>query len=349
MRAASSSPEWWSGVVLLRRRATAALVASNTLMSLGGGMQMLLHGWLAVSWGGSLWMLVAFAASRIVPKLLLTLPAGVLCDRVPRARLLAATRGVDVAASLLPLAGFFAPMPLLWVLAASTLAGAIHAFDLPAGRGAMADITPPRDLHAAVAVNSAGHQAAALLGPALAFGLASWPGRPAALLVSALVLAGAALVSRLVPGAPPPALARASRLDRTSFVRYLMSAPPVLLLMAASAAPGVVDRMIALLLPSVGASRGSVGFALVAPELGALFAAVVLAVAPVRLGAVAVLAGVLLYGGLVVVASQNVHEAQMLIVALAVAGMARLVVNATAQARLQCVVPAAVRGRVFAV
>ncbi|MHB8375501.1 MAG: MFS transporter [Dehalococcoidia bacterium] len=347
--ASSDRPEWWAGMGLLRHPPLAALITSNTLMSLGGGMQLLLHGWLAVSWGGSLWMLVAFAASRMVPKVLLTIPAGVLCDRLPRARLLGLTRGVDVAASLLPLVGFVAPMPLLWVLAGSSIAGAVHAFDLPAGRGAMADMTEPTDLHAAVALNSAGHQAAALLGPALAFGLASWPGRPAALAVSALVLAGAALVSRAVPSAARPDRAHGTRRAPASFVRYLISTPPVLLLIVASAAPGVVDRAIALILPSAAGSGGSVGFALVAPEVGALLAAAVLAVAPVRLGAAAVLAGILLYAGLIVVASQNTREAQMLVLTLGVAGMARLIVNATAQARLQYVVPAEVRGRVFAV
>src|SRR6185295_7922636 len=87
-----ASPLWWAGIRLLRQRAAGALIGSNTLTSLGGGMQLLLHGWLAVAWGHSAWFLAIFAATRIVPKIVLTVPAGIVCDRVPRARLLFACR-----------------------------------------------------------------------------------------------------------------------------------------------------------------------------------------------------------------------------------------------------------------
>ncbi len=340
---------WWAGIELLRRPRLGALVASNAMMSLGAGMQLLLHGWLAVSWGQSLWMLGAFAASRLLPKMVLTVPAGIICDRVPGDRVLRTARAVDVAASLLPLGGFFAPLPLAWVLAASTLAGAVHAFDLPAARGALADLVEPKDLHATVALNSTGHHVAALVGPALAFGLASWPGRPAPLLVSAALLAVAALISpRLATTAreaPSPAVP-----DTTAaFVRYLFSTPGILLLILAGSAPGLLDRGIALALPSAGGGGSSTSLALVAPEIGALFAALALAMSPVRLGVAAVISGTVVYALFVALASQNTHEAEVLIAALACGGMARLVVNATAQTRLQHLTPAGVRGRVMAV
>lgn len=339
---------WWAGLELLRRPRIGALIASNAMMSLGGGMQLLLHGWLAVSWGGSLWMLAAFTASRLVPKILFTVPAGIICDRVPRDRVLKISRAVDVVASLLPLAGFFAPFPLFWVLGASTLAGAIHAFDLPAGRGALADLTEPGDQHAAVALNSAGHHVATLIGPALAFLFASWPGRPAPLIISAVLLGVAALISpRLGPNRPDADVA-AGPSTTGEFVRYLVSTPAVVLLMLAAAVPGVLDRIIALALPSAGAGS-STGLALLAPEVGALCAAMALAMSPIRLGVAAVIAGSVLYAAFVALASQSTREAEVLVAALAFGGMARLVVNATAQARLQHLVPAGIRGRVMAV
>ena len=346
---AALPPRFWQGLSLLRRPVVARLVASNALMSLGAGMQLLLHGWLAVAWGHSLWMLVAFSGSRIIPKLLLTVPAGIICDRVPRARVLKLARAVDVAASLLPLAGFIAPMPLVWLLAASTLAGAVHAFDLPAGRGALADLTEREETHAAVALNSAGHHVAMLLGPALAFGLASWPGRPVPLLASAALLGIAALISPSLSATSRKEAAQPTPRSTAAFVRYLMSTPAVLLLILAGSAPGLLDRGIALVLPSAGAGGAATGLALLAPEAGALLAAVVLAMSPVRLGVAAVIAGTALYASFVTVASQNRHEVEILVLALALGGVARLVVNATAQARLQHLVPAEVRGRVMAV
>ena len=263
--------------------------------------------------------------------------------------MLKVARAVDVVASLLPLAGFLAPMPLAWVLAASTLAGAVHAFDLPAGRGALADLTDRDDLHAAVALNSAGHHAAALLGPALAFGLASSPGRPVALLASAALLAVAALISPRVDRKHPGERSAPPRDTTVAFIRYLTSTPTVLRLILAASAPGLLDRGIALALPSASGGGSATGVALLAPEVGALCAAVALALSPVRLGVAAVILGTALYALFISLASQNRHEAEVLVVALALGGVARLVVNATALTRLQHLAPPDVRGRVMAV
>src|SRR4029077_19888816 len=88
------------------------LVTSNALAAMGGRMQLLLHGWLIVAWGHSLLFLIAFAAARFLPKLVLTVPAGLICDRFPRARVLAAARLGGAAACLLPPAGYALPPPL---------------------------------------------------------------------------------------------------------------------------------------------------------------------------------------------------------------------------------------------
>ncbi|MGH7486313.1 MAG: MFS transporter [bacterium] len=335
-----------TGLSVLRNPPLAALISSNMFTSLGGSMQLLLHGWLAVQWGHSLWMLAALGATRILPKLLGAVPAGILCDRLPRTRVLAATRGAAVVASLVPLLGFVAPFPLLWVLAASSIGGAVHALDLPAGRGTLGDVSEPADLDAAVAFNSAGGHFAALVGPLIAFGLASWPGRPAALIASGAVLATAAVLSRRIPDLMPRRKAVADGVR--PLVRYLRSAPTATLLILVGVAPVLVDKAIALGLPSKAGGGASVGFALAAPEVGGLLAAGVLAIAPRRLGVGAIAAAGVLYAVFVFAAAQNLREGEVLIVMLAAAGVAKLVMIATAQARLQGIVPPSVRGRVFA-
>src|ERR1051325_4485859 len=100
--------------LLHQHREQLELVASNALAAMGGRMQLLLHGWLIVAWGHSLLFLIAFAAARILPKLVLTVPAGMICDRYPRPRVLAVARCLCALACLLPLAGYLLPFRFAW-------------------------------------------------------------------------------------------------------------------------------------------------------------------------------------------------------------------------------------------
>lgn len=313
-------------------------------------MQLLLHGWLAVEWGHSPLFLAIFAVARIVPKIVLTVPAGIICDRVPRTRVLFGARIGYALASLLPLLGLIAPMPMAWLLAGVVLAGAIHAFDLSSSRAVFGDIIDRDDLHAAAALNRAGFHIASLVGPALAFVLISGVGSGAALTVSATMLgAGALAVLPLHTGVVAVrngAVAAASG----GLLRYLKESPVAVLLIAAGIVPTFIDKAVALLLPSVAhGGGGTVSMALIAPELGALVMASVLAIAPIRLGAKVLIGTAMVYAVLIFTASTHAHEAEALVMALGLAGMASAALNTTTYANLQRLVPAEMRGRVFAV
>jgi hypothetical protein len=88
--------------------------------------------------------------------------------------------------------------------------------------------------------------------------------------------------------------------------------------------------------------------ALIAPEVGALAAACVLALAPIRLGVKALIVAAVLYAGFICVASLNSHQAEALVIALGLAGMASAALGTSTHASLQRAVPAEMRGRVFA-
>jgi len=346
----SANGSWWTGARLLKKRLSGALIGSNALASIGGGMQLLLHGWLAVAWGHNAIFLAVYAAARIGPKIALTVPAGILCDRMPRARILLISRVGYAVASLLPLVGLVAAGPIVWLLLGATLAGAIHAFDLSSARAVMGDIVAPEDMDAAVALNRAGGHVAALAGPALAFVLVSGVGSAAALAVSAVLLGASALAVLPLPHTLDFARRRDDDEDADSLVDYLRSQPAAVLLVMAGIVPTFIDKAVALLLPSVsGGGGGTVSMALVAPEVGALLAASVLAMSPVRLGVKALVVAALLYAGFISAASTHSHQMQALVIALGFAGMASAAINTSAQARLQRIVPAEMRGRVFAV
>jgi hypothetical protein len=112
-------------------------------------------------------------------------------------------------------------------------------------------------------------------------------------------------------------------------------------------APGIVDKLVLLLLPSVAGQGTSTSFALLAPELGAILAACVLAAVPIRLSLPATLSLAATYAVLLTVAIGFSGESTLLITGLALAGVAKLAFNTTSQIRMQETVPGRLRGRVF--
>lgn len=348
-----SSPavlSWWSGIRLLRQRYPALLIGSNAVSSAGGAMQLLLHGWLAVAWGGSPLFLLLFAAARLAPKIILTVPAGVICDMIPRKRIMLAARIGYTAASLLPLVGLTGQMPMVWLFSGVILAGAIHAFDLSSSRAVFGDVIDRDDMLAAVAVNRAGSHVSSLLGPAVAFLLISRVGAGAALGVSAFLLATAALALVPLPRIHQLCGDREIKESAHGLFRYLRQTPTALILVLAGIIPAFVDKAVVLLLPSIAeGGDATMSMALMAPEAGALVAAAVLAFTPVHPGVRSLIAGALLYALFLALASTQSHQAAALVVALGFAGMASAGIGMTAHGHLQRLVPADMRGRVFAV
>jgi hypothetical protein len=317
---------------------------------MGTGMLLLLQGWLAVSWGHSPLFLGVFAAARLIPKFVFTMPAGIICDRIPRRDVLFASRlGYSISA-VIPLFGFFAPLLTAWLFAGVILAGALHAFDLSSARATFGDTIERDDMYAAVALNRVGYQLTALLGPPAAFLLITGSGSAIALSASAVLLAGSAVLIL-----PLPAIVHAidgvrTGTGATGLLGYLKSSPATVLLLVGGIVPTFIDKGVALLLPSLSdAGGGSVSMALVAPEVGALLAVGVLAVAPLRISAEAIVAFGLLYVLLLCTATVRVDAIDVLVISLGLAGMASAIISTTTHAALQRLVPAEMRGRVFAV
>jgi MFS family permease len=127
---------------------------------------------------GVSWMMTTLSISPVMvalvqtatnlPTFLLALPAGALADIVDRRRLLLATQTWMLVAAgalaALTLAGVATPWLLLGVTFALGLGAALNA---PAWQAIMPELVPPDELHAAVALNSAGFNLARAVGPAL--------------------------------------------------------------------------------------------------------------------------------------------------------------------------------------
>jgi len=343
----TQTPTWWIGLRLLKQKTTALLIASNTISSVGNSMQLLLLGWLALS--NSALALGIFAVVRLVPKLLLSLPAGYVCDRLPRSRIVAVTRVGYAFASLLPLCCIVLGTPLAWLFASAALAGTIHPFDLSASRSIIGDTIDREDLQPAVGLNRAGSHIASMVGPTLAFVLISGVVSAAALCVSAAMLALGGLAILPIPSVVHVASnVRMGSASRALF-QYLWDTPTAVILVLAGVVPAFVDKAVLMLLPRATSSgEGTVSMALLAPELGALCGALVLAMAPIKLNALHLIGAAMLYALFLGVASAHSNEAPSLLAALGFAGMSSAALGTAVHARLQGEVPAEMRGRVFA-
>ena len=111
--------------------------------------------------------------TQLGPLLLLSLPAGVLADRLDRTRFVIAMQTVMLAGSV-ALAALVAWSAPLWTLFAAQLAiGVANALNAPAFSASMPMLVDRRDLPGAVSLNSAMINGSRILGPALAALLAT--------------------------------------------------------------------------------------------------------------------------------------------------------------------------------
>lgn len=149
--------------------------------------------------------------AQFLPVLFLSLVGGQAADRFDRKTILLVSYAARICATLLLLAT--TAMPTGWALAsiytAATMFGAVNAFTPAASNSLYPTLVPRSELASAIAWNSLGFQAAAILGPALGGFL--YIGGPNVVYATALVMTTAAiviLVTAKMPKQAPVANAR---------------------------------------------------------------------------------------------------------------------------------------------
>ncbi len=250
----------------------------------------------------------------------------------------------------MPLLGFVFGHGLLLLMIAIALGGAVHSFDLPSGRALLGDVPSDEELPSVIALNNGGSHLAALIGPPLAFLMG-----PFGLLISAVLFGIAAVLTALIDAPEPQCHVTQApsgvKTGAASSLRELFEfgrgTPVVTLLLALSLTPGVIDKSVLLLLPSISHGSGATSLALLAPEAGALLAAGVLATTPIRISLAGILAFAFAYSALLAAALSFSYMPLLLIAGLALAGVAKLAFNTTSQIRIQQAVPGGLRGRVL--
>src|SRR4051812_2779082 len=145
-----------------------AVWAASFVSNVGTWVHNVAAAWLMTSLAPSPLLVALVQTATSLPFFLLAMPAGALADVLDRRRLLMVTQTwmllAAAALGALTLAGLASP----WVLLAFTfLLGLGAALTRPAWMAAIPELVPPRDMPAAVVLNSVGFNLALAVGPAL--------------------------------------------------------------------------------------------------------------------------------------------------------------------------------------
>jgi MFS family permease len=148
-------------------------------------------GWLVLEMTGSAFALGLVGFARLIPILLLGLPAGALADRLDHRRFLVFTQtGAFAVATCLAAAAWLDLLSVPLILVLALLAGVCDAFSWPFISVLVKDIVGPEQFRLAVAINQARFNLTRVIGPAIGgFALAAF-GAPVALTITAVSVLG---------------------------------------------------------------------------------------------------------------------------------------------------------------
>lgn len=346
-----------STFVSLGRRDYRLLSGGLALAVVGWWSMIVAQGWLVVELTDSKFILGVVSACQSLPFLLISLPAGVLADRIDRRRLLTLTRGAVMAVSIALAALVLTDRITVWLLAAGMfVVGCGFALDLPARQSLIPDLVEPDELTNAMAVNQLTFTASTLIGPAIGGLLLATVGAGGAFLATAVGNAALILlITRMdFRERPRGRSGRSVRREIGQGLRYVVRDPVLQPLVALGAVVAVLGQPYQSLLPAVakdtlGLGPGQLGLLYIGVGMGATVG--VLSVAAVgnlrRKGAV-LLTGLVAFGGAIAALSLS-RDIAVALPTLAVIGLAGSLTVTLNNTVIALRAPADLRGRVMSV
>lgn len=331
------------------RRMWSAMVVSNV----GTFLQLTAGPWLMNELTGSPLLVSLVLTAITLPRLLLTLPAGVLADAVDRRTLL--ITGQLVSATSVGVMGVMTAVDAITptsLLALSFAMGVGSAISLPSAQTLIPDMVPAPLRAQAITLNSAAFNVARALGPSIGGALVAAGLTAAAFGANAVTFLGVVGVLLTFPrqAVEDPARQRMWR-SAALGVRYVRFTRPIRVLLVVTALFALTTASVQALLPNVVSDDlglGATGFGLLYGTFGtgALAGALSRERARNRLGAWMLPGSVLAFGAGGVVF--GLSRAPLLsAVALAVAGVAWVWTLTTLNASIQILAPRWVRGRII--
>jgi MFS family permease len=337
----------------LTSRSYRIYLGGQSLANTGTWMQSIAQDWLIYDLTHSSTSVGVTMALQFLPILALGLHTGGLADRLPKRRILLTTQTLNAATTtalaVITVAGAVRPAD---VYAFALLSGLIFAFDSPARQAFVAEVVPPEQLRAAIALNAAVFQATRLIGPAIAALLIANVGTGWVFAVNAACYAGPIIgLLRLRPSdlTPAPAVRREPGALRAT-ARYLSRHPDVLWTIFLVGMFGTFGLNFPIVLTAMAKSTfggnastyGLFNIALaVGSATGALFAG-----AAARTGPRMIVLSAAAFG-LAETAAALAPGLAVFLVLLAAMGLTNLAFQSMANASVQVAVDPALRGRVM--
>ncbi len=318
-------------------------------------MQTVAVGWTALELTNDPFMVGLVSAANTFPILLLSLPGGVVADRNSKLRVVRVAQALMlVEAAALWALSVTGHLSIEWLVALALVGGMLAAFEIPARQSLMVELVGKEDLARAIGLNSMGFNLARVAGPSVAALVIAQLGVAWTFGLNALsymaVLAGLAMIHlpehRAVPRSTANPLA-----GMREAVEYVRRTEPLPILLAIATVFSVLGIPVITLLPVV--ARDTLGLG---PDgYGALMAALGLGAVTGALGTAAI--GVAQRGRLFRAASFGFAGTLLLFslvrvpllngLLLYAAGVMMMINNVHVNARLQEIVPDALRGRVL--
>ena len=328
----------------------------GTMLTMSGYfMQQVAQGWLVYELTGSpTWLgIVSFAGG--IPMLVLSLPAGVLVDRLDRRGVLIAAQGltalVTVVLAVLIATGLVQP----WHVAAiAFLGGSFFVVINPTRQALLPTAVARHELGSAIALMSAGTNSGRVIGPSLAgllvaaFGAATAFGVQAAGSVLALACA-----YMLAPGPARPARRSSALQNLLEGLRYVWRDPTVLALMSLQAIPAFLIMPYLPLMPVFArdvlqSGPEGLGTLMTVMGIGSVLGSVGIVIFPPRRQGIALLVSLAVFA-LLLVAFAASTSLPLSIGLMGLIGVAQAIYLAINNALVQLATPDALQGRVMSI
>jgi MFS family permease len=341
---------------LVRHRNFRLFWIGQTLSLMGTWMQTMAQGWLALQLSNSAFLVGLVSSIGALPILVLSLPAGVVADRVSKLRL------VTICQVLL-LCEAAALWVLTWthhitiglLLALAAFNGIASAFEVPSRQSLIIELVGRDDLHDAIALNSSGFNLARIIGPAVGAVVIATAGIAWCFGVNALsylaVLVGLFMIR--LPARDTPVHGTSPLEGLMEGLRYMEDTREVSALMRLITVYAVCGIPYLTLMPVVardllGTGAGGYGVLLACVGIGGLAGALFLAAVGQRFGrGQMLLISSYAFPVLLIVFSCTRSE-WLARGVLLVAGWMMIMNGALSNGLLQSIVPDALRGRVLA-
>lgn len=328
----------------------------QTTSLIGSWMQQVAVGWLALELSNDPFLVGVVAAAGTLPILVFSLPGGMLADRADKLRVIrvAQTLMLIEAVALWWLA-WTQNLNITALIILTSIGGLLAAFEIPSRQALFVELVGKKDLPQAIGLNSTGFNLARVLGPSIAAVVIAQFGIAAAFGFNALsflaVLIGLAMI-KLPPRVRGDEPVQGVVDGLTEALRFVWNTRPLPTLMLLASTFSMLGIPVITLLPVVARDQLGLG-----PEgYGALMATLGVGAVVGALG-IAATGGGANKGRTLRLAS---HAFPILLIAFALlrvptlngvvmfaVGIAMIINNALVNARLQAVVPDALRGRVM--